>query len=428
MRRPRASWPTLLARPTRHARPRPNTTRCWPLSSVRVRVAATAVVGLLLLFAYTRRPLDYSDDSTSSDAIPSRAFPLWKDTGRPVPCIIDRPPDDGTSLQSWTPINEADQRQPSREGFLFVKIDKAGSSTMAGVALRIAHALGKRQALEGGEEAGATALPENQQVCRARVSHAWSKQSDFDYSSRDKDKSFLFTMLRDPKSRAVSEFHWQVGMTGVQSSDDSLLHHLRSVRNFQLGLVVDSTDRSRTTETNDIGEIPQLVSNVLVEFDFIGLLERLDESLVALQFVLGLKTRDIVHTKSKQSGSYVLVKSRANSFKGECNFIPKKASVSPGVETYLGGREWDTNNRGDNLLYDAANRSLDRTIDAIGRSSFDRALARYRVAQAMADTKCQPISPCTEDGRVRAKEEAVSPCYLWDLGCNHVCLDRLDDV
>ena len=191
---------------------------------------------------------------------------------------------------------------------------------------------------------------------------------------------------------------------------------------------MDATDKSRAKETDDIEDISQLVSNVFVEFDFIGLLERLDESLVALQFILGLKTRDIVHTKSKQSGSYVLVKSRANNFKGECNFIPKKSSLSPEVEAYLGGREWNTSNRGDNLLYEAANRSLDRTIDAIGRPSFDRALARYRAAQALADTKCRPISPCTEDGRVRAKEEAVSSCYLWDLGCNHVCLDRMDDI
>ena len=131
-------------------------------------------------------------------------------------------------------------------------------------------------------------------------------------------------------------------------------------------------------ETNDVGEISHLVSNVLVKFDFIGLLERLDESLVALQLVLGLKTMDIVHTKSKQSGSYVLVKSRANNFKGECNLIPKTVSVSPGVGAYLGGREWDTNNRGDTLLYDAANRSLDRTIDAIGRSSFSLSNASAR--------------------------------------------------
>ena len=312
MRRPRASWPTL--RQARHVRSRANT-RCWP-PSARVRLAATVIVGLLLLSAYTHLSSDYSSDITLSDDIPSRAFPLWKDTGRPVPCIIDRPPDDDTSAQSWTPINEADQRQPSREGFLFVKIDKAGSSTMAGVALRIAHVLGKRQALEEGE-AGATTLPEIQQVCRARVSHAWSKQSDFDYSSRDRDQSFLFTMLRDPKSRAVSEFNWQAGMAGVESSSDNLLHHLRSVRNFQLGLVVDSTDKSRAKEATDIGDITQLVSNVLVEFDFIGLLERLDESLVALQFILGLETRDILHTKSKQSGSYILVRSRANNFKEE---------------------------------------------------------------------------------------------------------------
>ena len=294
---------------------------------------------------------------------------------------------------------------------------------MAGVALRVAHALGKRQALEGGE----STIPENQQVCRARVSHNWSKQSKFDYSSRDRGKSFLFTMLRDPKRRAVSEYNWQVGMTGIKPSEENFLHHLRSIRNFQLGLVVDSTQKNRAKETNDIGEIFELVSKALGEFDFIGLLERLDESLVALQFILGLETRDIVHTKSKQSGGYVLVKSRANNFRGECKLVPK-TSVSRGVEAYFGASEWERNNRGDDLLYEAANQSLDRTIDAIGRSNFDELLARYRFAQALADMKCQPMFPCKDNGHVRAKKEPTSECFLWDLGCNYQCLERLDHL
>ena len=80
---------------------------------------------------------------------------------------------------------------------------------------------------------------------------------------------------------------------------------------------------------------------------------------------------------------------------------------------------------GDILLHEAASRDLDLIIEAIGRTHFEEKLAKFRRAQAIADANCEPIWPCTKEGRVRSSNEQISECYLWDLGCNYRCLDEL---
>lgn len=368
------------------------------------------IVALAIGLAYFSR---FPWDTAQKNSIQPRSPYLWEDV-----CIIDKPP--GASTK-WTPLNEVDQRQPSKDGILFVKIDKAGSSTMAGVALRIAHALGKRQAEERGLN-----IPKHHQMCRARVSHAWSKQSDFSFGTRNRHKSFLFTMIRDPKSRAISEYNYQVGMTGIEQTEENFLYHLKSIRNFQLGLLVDPSEKDQAKDVSNNDSISELVSQATQEFDFIGLLERLDESIVALQFILGgLETKDILYTSTKQSGSHIFIKSRANNFKGECRRIPK-SPISRSIEEYFAGNEWKQNNMGDKLLYEAASRDLDRIIDAIGRTHFEEKHAEFRRAQAIADAHCEPIWPCTNEGRARSSKEQFSKCYLWDLGCNYMCLGELE--
>ena len=373
-------------------------------------VCYALIVVLVVGYAFSNQ---LSWNTTPKNGVYPRALSLWEDVGHRIPCIIDQPPDGAPT--TWTPLNEVDQRQPSKAGILFVKIDKAGSSTMAGVALRIAHALGRRRAQERG-----LGIP--LQICRARVSHAWSKH--FSVGTRNRYKSFLFTILRDPKSRAISEYNYQVGMTGIESTEENFLNHMKSIRNFQLGLVVDPSEKDRVKEVSNTDRIFELVSRTAEEFDFIALLERLDESLFAMQFILGLETRDILYTTTKQSGGHVFVKSRANNFKGECRRIPKSPR-SQRIEDHFAGNEWKQNNMGDKLLYEAASRDLDRIIAAIGREKFGEALVQYRRSQAIADAKCKPTWPCTEDGRVRSSKEQVSECYLWDLGCNYKCFDEL---
>ena len=351
--------------------------------------------------------------------LPGRVFP--RRVAHKPPCIIDFPPD-GDAAHTWHPLDEETQRQPTNAGILMIKIDKAGSSTLSGVAARVARALAPSNTSKA-----AMALPISQRVCRCRISHGWSLQMES--LSRDliRDKSFLFTMVRDPRRRAISEFfHFKVGLGGVDATDENIIQHLKGVRNFQLGLMVDKDERDRTKTLRTQVDAAVTVERVLESFDFVGVLERLDETLVLLQLILGLDTSDVLYTSAKRHGSYVFVKSRANEFHGECKLIPSGFVASTAVDEYFSRREWNEQNVGDLTLYGAANRSIDLSIDAIGRLVFDAALARFRKMQALVDSICEATLPCTNEGRVRPESERN--CYWLDSGCNYPCLDRIANI
>lgn len=119
-----------------------------------------------------------------------RAFEQWpNDTA--FPCL---PPDD----KWWHPLV---LRSPAHEGLLFVKEMKTGSSTMAGVTIRIARNMARR-------------LYNKQfRLCKLRFDH--TSASFLDYGNRNKKKSFLFTIIREPTSRAISQFfHFHVSRKG----------------------------------------------------------------------------------------------------------------------------------------------------------------------------------------------------------------------
>ena len=74
---------------------------------------------------------------------------------------------------------------------------KVGGSTVAGVNTRIASRLGQRL------------LPGNNSWCNARWDH--SSAYHMKYGRRIRSESFLWTVLREPTRRAVSQFfHFKV--------------------------------------------------------------------------------------------------------------------------------------------------------------------------------------------------------------------------
>ena len=81
-------------------------------------------------------------------------------------------------------------------------------------------------------------------------------------------------------------------------------------------------------------------------------------------------------------------------------------------------------NKGDYMLYEAVNRSMDHTIDYIGRERFERALVNFRQAMALAGEACEYLPPCLEEG-VRRKQRKGTRCYHDDSGCGYECWDRL---
>ena len=223
-----------------------------------------------------------------------RAFPLWN-PGTPLPC---------KALEGGSQWNQLSvQRRKAATGLLFVKPAKAGSTTAASVTLRIASRLAtkRRQSQNNRNQNN----PSSPLLCKNRVQHAYTYKMGYD--RRDRKKSVLWSVLRDPTSRAISQFfHFHVSRQGKNATDEAFQKYLedldrdRPMKNFLLSYLsfsgfhpdADPID-GFGKDTDPIAEI----NRILQDYDFIGVSERMDESVVALQMILGLETADVLHIR-----------------------------------------------------------------------------------------------------------------------------------
>ena len=89
---------------------------------------------------------------------------------------------------------------------------------------------------------------------------------------------------------------------------------------------------------------------------------------------------------------------------------------------------WRANNYGDFLLHEAANQSLDMTIERIGRERFEMELKEFRRRLALVHEQCtlkgRVILPCSDEG-VKQRKASKLNCYFEDIGCGHKCIDEV---
>lgn len=185
--------------------------------------------------------------------------------GRKVPC---HPPGKDWKLSTA-------HRRPTKYGFFYLKEMKVGGSTAAGVHLRIARMEAIRQGL----------APEHP-TCRVRNSH--TRAGALKYGMRDKERSFIWTLLRDPTTRAISQFfHFEVSRNKVEPTDKAFINWIREYKhldNYYLNSL------STSDNVSFVKNFPITAANeIMQEYDFIGITERMDESIVALQLLLDVK-------------------------------------------------------------------------------------------------------------------------------------------
>jgi hypothetical protein len=186
------------------------------------------------------------------DTIPSIVWQPWNQPGKdehhnPFPCY---PPDkaDLPYIQST---------KPAHEGILFQRPTKVGSTTMTNVILRLVHNRGlieykKEQAKQKqlltatNNNTTITTMKEkiisyNQNTkiniwsnykningprCNYRANHGFA--ITYEYPQRSLDKSFLFSLLRYPISRAISEyFHFHVSIYQNEPTDINFQNYLQ---------------------------------------------------------------------------------------------------------------------------------------------------------------------------------------------------------
>lgn len=357
-----------------------------------------------------------------SKQVPVRAFPTWKDArqGSSLPCIVDVGIGHPDSMQV--------QKTGTTEGLLFVKLPKCGSTTLAGVAARIGHVLYKRLHRHRSGNA------HRNEACRYRgTRHQWQRHVPL--RQRDRRVSFLWTVVRSPDTRLLSQyFHFKVSRNKASTRDHAVLSYLKKQnwRNLQLkhGFPDHARDYHRLEQMGDRGMegsvnnalwYPIIQDNLEI-FDFVGVLERLDESLVVLQLLMGLRATDVLPLSAKQSGNRSELDLNTA---GQCNRFVEPFR-SPKVDEYLRSDTFRRFHQGDILLYEAANRSLDATIESLGRERFDGAMQEYLKAKELAERfGCGLESPCQAEGVLKDPVELAELCYLDDIGCGHHCLDNL---
>jgi hypothetical protein len=176
--------------------------------------------------------------------------------------------------------------------------------------------------------------------------------------------------------------------------------HFMACDGYFVGSGLDDPDILTTT-----------VNQILQDYNFIGITERIDESLVALQMILGLKTSDILYTSAKDFGSW-----------DDQGVFIQPSFVSEGMEQFFASDTWRLLSKGDYMLYLAANASLDRTIDALGREKFDQKLALHRYAMNLVRSNCSEILPYW----TAAGKTYETDCLVTDAGCGSKCFDRLE--
>lgn len=273
---------------------------------------------------------------------------------------------------------------PSHRGLLYVKPHKTASSTWAGVSLRIARNEARRTKLES-------------QFCDSRVEHGTA--IDYDYRNRNESESFLWSSIRDPTRRFVSYFfHFRVSKNKEEPKDSAMIDFGRGgwgnrwLTNYYLN----------TLAYHKGTYYPSLVdgyNQILQDCNFLAVTERLDESVVVLHMLL----------RGSEWGCVYIIPS----------------FVSPGMKEYFQSQEWLQKTQYDTWFHKAVNRSLDLTIDKLGRAKFERRLDQFRSLQALAASKCitNTTFPCSPSGAKLRKKE--TGCLHADSGCGYSCLNQV---
>ena len=336
---------------------------------------------------YYKQYVEPSEFPNEFDGVWARPF---EKVNKPLPCFPAEP--------NWRDL----QTTHTDHGLLFLKTYKAGSSTASGIHLRLARNQARRQSVDA-------------DLCQVRYDHAWAAHLFWNVK---KDKSFLWTIVRDPTQRLVSQFfHFEVSREKTEPSDAAFVEYVR--RPHMIGMNSNYYMDALPIRPSDVPA--DRLNSVLDDYNFIAVTERMDESAVALSMVAGIPLADVLYLKAKGHGGFDDGGGRDEVV---CTYI-WPSFVTPGMEEYFQTDEFQDRVRWDHALYQAANRSLDLTIEKLGREEFERKLALYRAAQARVHDECldETVFPCSAGGDYTPPDQ--TDCMWNDSACGMDCLDRV---
>lgn len=215
----------------------------------------------------------------------------------------------------------------------------------------------------------------------------------------------------------------------MEPTDGNLMKTLYQARNNQIAQLrtkrAPSSPGGQPTDVDAVPESPLNMYKILKEeisetYNFIAVTERMEESLVVMKLLWGLEDGDIIVTSVKQSGEWSYDWDKPET----CFHVPK-IKPSSAVQEYL-DRKFRKRNY-DFVLYDYANRSLDATIESLGRERVQREVEKYRGLKERALRYCKDKIrlPCSDEGEWQA--DYVESCFEDDIGCGYQCINDFLD-
>jgi len=267
----------------------------------------------------------------------------------------------------FVPINAIDQTnfqfpcisqedRDKRKGIFYIKVPKTSSSTLARITERFAGREAKRQGHKDGS------------MCKVHNPMKHNMAYNLKCNERDKENSFLWSMIRHPDDRAISHYGMRMGFGDADASFETFVDQLENKSSFIASFIPNIQLRFLTTdeEFNNLNKdnFSRVVRRVVEEYNFIGIYERLHESLVVLSMLIGGDVSDVLYdfrpTKTSRCGS-----------------LKYPDWVSKEMLAYIQSPRWFNMQKGDFMLYEAVNRRLDWTIDMLGKEKFKKEFEKF---------------------------------------------------
>jgi hypothetical protein len=421
----------------------------------------------------------YPSINSSSDALLTVViYPSYPQI--PLPCFP----------ASFSRIRNPKKFKPLDQGLVFIKLIKVASSTAAGIHLRIADREAQRRRQQGtylegnntssnnviklGSQTNAisnisllqqwssrksqvTSSIDGVSMCLANYRHgaasqivasdAWpylwnqtrdnvdDHQQGITWRHKRATQLRVWTMVREPTTRALSAFFYlENTRKGIEPTIDNIIAYLHNPQSkpavydhYRKWLIT-----SKMTEEHWMSRGPDFIRQIITDFDFIGVTERFDESLVVLSFLWQIPLGDLLYlSPAKAHGSWALWQQGNRQYCSLVREPPPSILQSPQIQEYLRSSEWHDRVYWDQRIYQSAVASLDATIASIGVNRVQERLEAFRAAQAVAAQACPPVAyqPCQPNGAMlqQSNDQGSGICYDADMGCGHACLDRVAD-
>lgn len=307
----------------------------------------------------------------------------------------------------------------SKTSIVFVKLQKVGGSTAGGVMRRVADHHGIAGAHVGAYE-------DWDKDCRDSPV-VWAHHGNFIRTYRmlrackKVRPVFLATWVRNPLERCLSMFY-HFRATRYQSRTTFAAKRRYCLFEVKDNLFIKTVGTWEQAEWRSSLLSWQVPLNFIKEkskpanalklfelYDFVGVTERFDESLLVLQDVLGLDDSDILYIASKNSTA---------GQRGQQDIIMNRTVVpNPGIlnedlkfQQLATNPTWIEKNEFALKFVEYANAALDGHIARIGRTEFKRRMHLYKALLNRAKNECTSPTP---------------KCYWNDNGCHYDCLDRI---